>query len=164
MSEQGIGYLMEDSRRDLASARRFRDEGIYPKSINDSYYAAFYAAKAYLLYLDIPSKSHKSVQQRIAAVVGEGSLTEDMREPLGPAVKDAERSGLQLRTARLDRTTGHRSATPFRELRRHGRRADIVVTATLAMSQDQTSSRFPSRRQMRRDDLLPPSVGPCACS
>ena len=32
MSE-GIGYLMDDSRRDLASARRFRDEGIYPKSI-----------------------------------------------------------------------------------------------------------------------------------
>lgn len=83
MSEQGIGYLMDDSRRDLTSARRFRDEGIYPKSINDSYYAAFYAAKAYLLHLDIRSKSHKSVQRHIAAVVGEGSLTEDMRELLG---------------------------------------------------------------------------------
>ena len=59
MSEQDIGYLMDDSRRDLAFARRFRDEGIFPRSINDSYYAAFYAAKAYLLHLDITSKSHK---------------------------------------------------------------------------------------------------------
>ena len=79
MSKQDIGYLMDDSRRDLASARRFRDEGTYPKSINDSYYASFYAAKAYLLHLNIPSKSHKSVQQRIAAVVGEGRLPPDMR-------------------------------------------------------------------------------------
>ena len=78
MSEQDIGYLMDDSRRDLASARRFRDEGIFPKSINDSYYASFYAAKAYLLHLDITSKSHRSVQQRIAAVVREGRLPPDM--------------------------------------------------------------------------------------
>ncbi len=82
MSEEHIGHLMDDSHRDLGSARRFIHEAVYPKSINDSYYAAFYAAKACLLHLGIRSKNHKSVQIGIGQVVDEGHLPQEM-EPLG---------------------------------------------------------------------------------
>ncbi len=62
MSEQDVRFLMEYSFRDLAVARQFCGDGLYQKSINESYYAAFYAAKACLLHLGIKTKSHKSVQ------------------------------------------------------------------------------------------------------
>lgn len=82
MSKTAIGFLMHDSLRDLGSARRFRDEGTYPKSINDSYYAVFYTAKACLLHLGTKSKSHKSVQAGIDTLVGDGRLPQDMVDVL----------------------------------------------------------------------------------
>ena len=82
MSEAHIGYLMDDSHREIGSARRFIHEGVYPKSINDSYYATFYAAKACLLHLGIKSKNHKSVQMGIDQVVGEGHLPQGMEDAL----------------------------------------------------------------------------------
>ena len=79
MSERDIKSLMEYTHRDLGYARRFLDEGQYPKSINESYYAAFYAAKAGLLHLGIRSKSHQSVQAGIDSMVDDGFLPSDMR-------------------------------------------------------------------------------------
>lgn len=73
MSEQDVEFLMTDSLRDLRLARRFLDEGLYPKSINESYYAAFYAGRACLISLGITSKSHRSVQAGIDMAVDDGS-------------------------------------------------------------------------------------------
>ena len=62
MSDDHVAFLMEDSHRDLSYAGRFLRDGVYPKSIANSYSAAFYAAKALLTHLKIRSKNHKSVQ------------------------------------------------------------------------------------------------------
>ena len=75
MPNEHKAFLMEDSRRDHAYAQRFLAEEAYPKSISNSYYAAFYAAKALLLHLGIKSKSHKSVQMSIELAISRGHLS-----------------------------------------------------------------------------------------
>ncbi|MDE0122038.1 MAG: HEPN domain-containing protein [bacterium] len=67
----------------LEWARRFIEMGEYIKSIQDSYYSAFYAAKAALIHLGIRSKSHQSVQGRIDELVDSGVLRPDTRGVLG---------------------------------------------------------------------------------
>ena len=79
MSKGGILSLMEYCQRDLGYSQRFLDEGEYPKSIDESYYSAFYAAKARLLHLGIRTKSHQSVQAGIDTVVEDGSLPHNMK-------------------------------------------------------------------------------------
>lgn len=64
-------------------ARRFIEMGEYVNSIQDSYYAAFYAAKAAMIHLGIRSKSHQSVQGRIDELVDSGVLSLDTRGVLG---------------------------------------------------------------------------------
>lgn len=101
MSSQHIGFLMDDSLRDLQSSRRFRDEGIYAKSINDSYYAA----KAALLHLDVRSKSHRSVQAGIDTVEADGRLPHGMGNTLSRLSR--MRNQAVYRYARRDWTEGN---------------------------------------------------------
>ena len=105
MFERDIGFLMDDSLRDLRSARRFLDEETYPKSISDSYFSTFYAAKAVLLHLGIKTKSHKSVQIGIDAAVDEGRLSQDMRGVL--ALLGARRNEAVYRYAKRNWTEEH---------------------------------------------------------
>lgn len=104
MSSQEIGFLMDDSLRDLQSSRRFRDEGVYAKSINDSYYAVFYAAKAALLHLEVRSKSHRSVQAGIDTVVADNRLPQGMGNTLSRLSR--MRNQAVYRYARRDWTEG----------------------------------------------------------
>ena len=104
MSSQEIGFLMDDSLRDLQSARRFRDEGVYAKSINDSYYAVFYAAKAALLHLGVRSKDHRGVRMAINQVVADGGLPPGMEEV--PGLLSGMRSQAVYRYARRDWSEG----------------------------------------------------------
>lgn len=83
MRESDISILMERCLHDLAWARKFIGLDEYIKSIQDSYYAAFYAAKAALGHLGIRSKSHHSVQGRIDELVEGGTLPSDTRGVLG---------------------------------------------------------------------------------
>ena len=55
MSREAILSLMEYCQRDLGYSQRFLDEGEYPKSIGESYYSAFYAAKAGVAPLEASS-------------------------------------------------------------------------------------------------------------
>ena len=82
MAEDHVAFLMQDSHRDYDYAQQFLLEGVYPKSISNSYYAAFYAAKALLLHLRIRSKGHKSVQMSIEAVIDRGHLSTTWRNVL----------------------------------------------------------------------------------
>lgn len=74
MLEPDIAALMELCERDREVARRFLGEGQYAKSVSESYYAVFYAAKAVLFHLGVKSKSHHSVQAGIDRVVQQGDL------------------------------------------------------------------------------------------
>ncbi len=78
MYEGDITFLMEYCQRDLGYAQGLIVKGDYAKSIGESYYAVFYAAKAGLLHLGIRSKSHQSVQAGIDSIVE--------RELLSPAL------------------------------------------------------------------------------
>ena len=78
MYEGDITPLMEYCRRDLGYAQGLIVKGDYAKSIGDSYYAVFYAAKAGLLQLGIRSKSHQSVQARIDSIVEREVLSPDL--------------------------------------------------------------------------------------
>lgn len=102
MPEDAIAYLMEDSRRDCGYARWFLSEGVYPKSISNSYYAAFYAAKALLLKLNIRAGSHKSVHAAIETAIDQGSLSIDWRHLL--EVLHSRRNQAVYRYARRDWT------------------------------------------------------------
>lgn len=82
MSEDHVAFLMQDSHRDYGYAQQFLSEGVYPKSISNSYYAAFYAAKALLLHLRIRSKGHKSVQVSIEVAIDRGHLSATWRDAL----------------------------------------------------------------------------------
>ena len=79
MREDDVGLLTERYRHSLEWSRRFIEMGEYTKSIQDSYFASFYAAKAALIHLGIRSKSHQSVQDRIDDLVDRGSLLPDTR-------------------------------------------------------------------------------------
>ena len=74
MRESDIAALMGLCERDWEVALRFRSEGQYAKSVSESYYAVFYAAKAVLLHLGVKSKSHRSVQAGIDHIVRQGYL------------------------------------------------------------------------------------------
>ena len=82
MRDDHIAFLMEDSHRDLFYAQQFLGEGVYPKSISNSYSGAFYAVKALLLHLKIRSKSHKSVQISIEVAIDRGHLSSTWRNVL----------------------------------------------------------------------------------
>ena len=82
MRETDIDALMAYPARDLAYAQRFLDEGEYPKSINESYYSVFYAAKAGLLHLGVRSKNHQSVQAGVDSMVDSGHLPSEMKGTL----------------------------------------------------------------------------------
>lgn len=70
--------LMEYCKLDLGYAEQMIEKGDYTKSIGESYYAVFYAAKAGLLHLGITSKSHQSVQARLDGIVENGVLIPDI--------------------------------------------------------------------------------------
>lgn len=79
MDKQHIEWLMDDSRRELRSARTHLSDGTYPKCINDSYYAVFYAAKAGLGWLGIRTKGHQSVQIGVETAISQQDLPTDLR-------------------------------------------------------------------------------------
>lgn len=79
MRKDDVATLTERYLHSLEWARRFIEMGEYIKSLQDSYFAAFYAAKAALIHLGIRSKSHQSVQDRIDDLVDDGSLPSDTR-------------------------------------------------------------------------------------
>ena len=79
MRRDDVAVLTERYLHSLAWAQRFVEMGEYTKSIQDSYFAAFYAAKAALIHLGIRSKSHQSVQDRIDELVDDGSVLPDTR-------------------------------------------------------------------------------------
>ena len=79
MREDDVAALRERYSHSLEWARRFVEMGEYIKSIQDSYFAAFYAAKAALIHLGLRSKSHQSVQDRIDDLVNHGSLSPNIR-------------------------------------------------------------------------------------
>ena len=78
MYDRDITFLMDYCRRDLAYAQDLIAKGDYAKSIGESYYATFYAAKAGLLHLGIRSKSHQSVQAGIDRIVQRELLSPDL--------------------------------------------------------------------------------------
>ena len=80
--DRDIGWLMADSRSKLDTAAMHLADGRYTDSINDSYYAAFYAAKAGLLSIGIKTKSHASVRAGIGLAVDQGYLPEDVASVL----------------------------------------------------------------------------------
>ena len=102
MRKDDVAILTERYAHSLEWARRFIEMGEYTKSIQDSYFAAFYAAKAALIHLGIRSKSHQSVQDRIDDLVDDGSLLHDTRGVLGLLV--ARRNEAAYRFARANWT------------------------------------------------------------
>lgn len=72
--DRDVAALSKRCSHSLGWARKFLELGEYIKSIQDSYFAAFYAAKATLSHLGVRSKSHRSVQDRIDDLVAEGAL------------------------------------------------------------------------------------------
>ena len=64
----------ERSDHALEWARKFIGLGEHTKSVQDSYLAAFCAAKAALAQLNIRSKYHTSVMNRVTALVRDGPL------------------------------------------------------------------------------------------
>ena len=78
MDERHIAGLMTDSRTELGSAQARLREGLYRKSIRDSYYAVFYAAKAGLGGLNIKTKSHQSVENELRQIVVLGHLSSQL--------------------------------------------------------------------------------------
>lgn len=78
MSSENIALLMEYCERDLAYAKSMMEKGDHAKSIGESYYAVFYAAKAVLIHLGISSKSHQSVQAGLDSIVEKGLLVPDL--------------------------------------------------------------------------------------
>ena len=79
MRKQDVAIHTDRCFHSLGWAQRFLELDEYTKSIQDSYFAAFYAAKAALIHMGIRSKSHRSVQDRIDDLVDDGSLLPDIR-------------------------------------------------------------------------------------
>lgn len=57
-------------------------EGQAARAVQESYFAAFYAAKAALMHLRIRSKKHNSVQGRISELVDQGRVRCDAHNTL----------------------------------------------------------------------------------
>ena len=74
MRKSEIETYGERSLHSLGWARRFLEEHDHVMSIQSSYMAAFYAAKAALGHLGIRSKYHTSVLGRLENLVREGLL------------------------------------------------------------------------------------------
>ena len=88
----------ERSDHALEWARKFIGLGENAKSVQDSYLAAFYAAKATLAQLNIRSKYHTSVMNRVTALVRDGSLASGTDDTL--AALFALRNDAAYRVAR----------------------------------------------------------------
>ncbi len=95
MYEGDITFLMEYCQRDLGYAQGLIVKGDYAKSIGESYYAVFYAAKAGLLHLGIRSKSHQSVQAGIDSIVERDSVS-CLGKRTRNTLEHAQRGGLSL--------------------------------------------------------------------
>lgn len=78
MDDHHIENLLEDSRIELASAHARVLERLYRKSVRDSYFAVYYAAKAGLGHPGIRTKSHQSVQNGIDRAIESGQLTPEL--------------------------------------------------------------------------------------
>ena len=92
----------ERSDHALEWARKFIGLGEHTKSVQDSYLAAFYAAKAALAQLNIRSKYHTSVMNRVTALVRDGPLAAGTDDTL--AALFALRNDAAYRVARGDWT------------------------------------------------------------
>lgn len=103
MRKDDVAILTDRYVRSLEWARRFIELGEYTKSIQDSYFAAFYAAKAALIHLGIRSKSHQSVQDRIDDLVEDGFLLSDIKRRARVVASETQRSSLPVCSGELDR-------------------------------------------------------------
>lgn len=102
MRSDDVAALKERYAGALEWSRRFLEVGEYIKSIQDSYYAAFYAAKATMIHLGVRSKSHQSVQVRIDELVDSGVLPLETRGVLEILLR--RRNEAAYRFARRDWT------------------------------------------------------------
>ena len=115
MRETDIDALMAYAARDLGYAQRFLDEGEYPKSINESYYSVFYAAKAGLLHLGVRSKNHQSVQAGIDSMVDSGRLPSEMKGTLALLLSRRNEAVVPVCEAQLDREGSDRPPSDWRK-------------------------------------------------
>ena len=112
MREDELAALKERFPHRLEWSRKFLEMNELVFSIEASYYAAFYAAKAALLHVGIRSKSHQHVQHLIDDLVDDGSLPPDIEGVLDRL--HASRNEAAYRVARRNWT--EREATRLLEL------------------------------------------------